>query len=158
MIVGKLNKYSGSTPVTNEEGLSWEITNGIVEKECYTANQAEEEIKVSRTELIDIFSKVGDTIFTVNFDKLPTAEDFLALTRGEGGKIRSFEEMTKDFKKFKGENRTIVGYMIKIENGFGRSLVIQAFYKDEKDKKSFRQIDHRTLNWLIFKNKKYVVK
>lgn len=158
MIVGKTSKYSGVIAVKNEDGVEWQISNSIIEKECYTANQAEEEIQVSRTELIDIFSKVGDTICTVNFDKLPTADDFLTLTRGEGGKIRSFDEMTKDFKKFKGENRTIICYVIKVENGFGRSLVVQAFHEDEKGKKSFRQVDHRTLQWLIFKNKKYIVK
>lgn len=157
MQIGKISKYSGMIPVINEDGIEWEISQDIISKECYSANQAEEEIQVTRTELIELLNKVGDTIFTVNFNKEPTADDYLALTRGEGSKIRSFDEMKKDFKKLKGENRTIVGYLIKIETGFGRSLVIEAFKPDE-GKKAVRNVNHRELQYLIFKNKKYIVK
>lgn len=149
-----------SVQVKNEEGLIWDITKDIVAKECYSANQFNEEREVSRTELIEIFNNVGNAVFTVNFDKLPTAEDFLKLTRGEEGVIRSFKDMEKDFKKLKGENRTLVGYLVKPENGFGRSLVIDLEADTTKESKApkFRQVDHRSLNWLICKNTKYIVK
>jgi hypothetical protein len=150
------NRYKDSISVQNEDGKVWDISTDIVSAECYTAHQAEEEITVNRTELIEIFSNVGDAIFTVNFNKMPTADDFLALTRDEGNKIRSFEDMKRDFKKLKGENRTIVGYLIKKETGFGRSLVISAFQEID-GKKAIKNVDHRELNWLIVKNKKYVV-
>ena len=145
--------YQGIT-VKNENGLQWQIGKDIVEKECYSNDQFNEEKVVSRTELIEIFSQTGDAVFTVNYDKQPKAEDFLELTRQEG-KVLSFEEMTKRFKKFKGENRTLIGYTTKVENGFGRSLVVD-LQAENSDR--MRLVDHRTLNWLIFKNVRYVVK
>lgn len=138
--------------VENEKGLVWDIDKSILEKEAFTANQAEEVIEVNRTELINIFNKVGDAVFTVNFNKQPTWEDYAELTRNEGSKIRSFADMKKDFKAFVGDERTLIGYLLKEENGFGRSLVL------DLEKKQPRQVDHRTLRWLIWKNKKYIVK
>lgn len=156
-----LSHYGGSVVVRNEEGLEWSIGKDIVAKECYSADQFNETKEVTRTELIEIFSKVGDSIFTVNFNKLPTADDFLALTRDEGNKIRSYKDMERDFKKLKGEERTLVGYMTATENGFGRSTVVDLMIETkgtEKQPYNLRQVDHRTLRWLICKNVKYKVK
>lgn len=148
----------GSVLVKNEDGLEWSIGKDILAQECYSADQFNEIKEVSRTELIEIFNNVGDAVFTVNFDKLPTADDFLELTRtNPGNLIRSYDDMKKDFKKLKGENRTLVGYLVKPENGFGRSLVIELDGKNEA-KKAFKQVDHRSLNSLIVKNIKYIVK
>lgn len=141
--------------VKNEEGLEWSIDSNILENECYSADQFVETREVNRTELITTLSEVGNAVFTVNFDKLPTADDFLSLTRDDGNKIRAFDDMKKDFKKLKGENRTLVGYLIKTETGFGRSMVIDL---DIKESNKIRQVDHRTLNWLIVRNIKYVIK
>lgn len=145
----------GTSRVKNEEGFEWGIDNNILENQCYSADQFNETKEVTRTELITTLLEVGNTVFTVNFDKLPTPEDFLALTRDAGNKIRAFEDMKKDFKKLKGENRTLVGYLIKTETGFGRSMVIDL---EVKEAHKVRQIDHRTLNWLIVRNVKYTVK
>lgn len=127
-----LGTNGSSTTVENEDSLVWQISNDIVNKECISASEYKEEKKVSRTELIDIFSKVGDTVFTVNFDKQS------------------------------GENRTLIGYLIETENGFGRSNVIDLdIDKDisgSSPKYRIRQVDHRTLNWLIVKGVKYKVK
>lgn len=144
------------TQVKNEEGLEWSIGNDIIKEECISASEFEEEVKVNRTELIEIFNNVGDKVFTVNFDKAPKAEDYLKLTRGEGNKILSFAEMEKSFKKLKGENRTLIGYMVKSENGFGRSNVVDL--EVETGQHNIRQVDHRSLNFLVVNNKKYIVK
>lgn len=150
-----VRKDYGNTTVKNEDGLEWSITNSVIEKECYSANQAEELIEVNQTKIIEIFNNVGDTVFTVNFDKQPTHKDYLALVRDEKGQFRSFEAMKKDFKDFRGENRTLIGYLITSETGFGRSRVIDL---EVKEGSKFRQVDHRYINWLIVKNKKYIVK
>jgi hypothetical protein len=154
----KLGSESGFTnyEVENENGFKWGISGDILAEECYSADQYNETKEVTRTELIEIFSKVGDAVFTVNFNKLPTADDFLALTRDEGNKIRSYKDMEKDFKKLKGAERTLTGYTVDIENGFGRTTVVDLQVEDKKN--PLRQIDHRTLNWLICRNIKYVVK
>lgn len=151
-------KQGGYITVENEGGTQWDISQDIVSKECYSAKQASEEVEVNLTKLIQIFNEVGDTVFTVNFDKLPTHEDFIKLTRDEDSKIRSYADMKKDFKAFRGTNRTLVGYLVRSENGFGRSLVVDLEAEKGEKKSNLRQVDHRTLNWLIVKNIKYIVK
>ena len=46
-------------------------------------------------------------------------------------------------------------HMVQVENNLGRSLVIDL--KSDSDNK-FRQIDHRTIESIVFKNVKYVLK
>lgn len=158
-----VGKNPQSIQVVNERGLSFSIGNNIVSEGIFSADQFLTEEKVTRTELIEIFSKVGNTIFTVNFNKQPTASQINeAIESTNKGKILPIKDMKKLIKEaFKGEERTLVGYLINTETGFGRSTVIDL----EADKGSnpeydgrLRQVDHRTLNWLIYKNVKYIVK
>lgn len=61
--------------VENERGFTFSINKNIIEEGIYTADQFTEEVKVSRTELINIFTNLGDTVFTVCFNKQPKPED-----------------------------------------------------------------------------------
>ncbi len=142
--------------VSNEDGLTWQIDNSILQQECVSASEYSKEEEVNRTKLIEIFSNVGDKVFTVNFNKEPKADDYLKLTRGEGNKILSFAEMKKSFSKVKGEERTLIGYMLNTENGFGRSNVIDL--EIPSDQHRIRQVNHRSLNWLVLNGIKYIVK
>ncbi len=54
-----------------------------------------------------------------------------------------------------GQNCKMTCHMVKVENNLGRSLVIDL--NSDSDNK-FRQIDHRTIESIIFKNVKYVLK
>lgn len=51
-----------------------------------------------------------------------------------------------------GEECQITGYLSDVEGNLGRSLVIDL---NSQGKAPFRQVDHRTINWIIFKNVKY---
>ena len=51
-----------------------------------------------------------------------------------------------------GESVEVVGHLIESENNLGRSLVIDL---NAPPGKGFRQIDHRTIEYIIFKNVKY---
>ena len=51
-----------------------------------------------------------------------------------------------------GKESTIIGHLSKAEGKMGRSLVI------DLPTGGFRQVDHRTLKYLIIKNVKYTVK
>ena len=149
--------------VKNERGFEFSMGHSIAEEGSYSANQFSETKEVTRTELIEIFSKVGDTVFTVNFNKQPTIEAInKAIESANKGKILPTAEIKKVIKNaYKGEERTLVGYLISTETGFGRSMVID-LEEDRGTKPDWdariRQVDHRTLNWLIHKNVKYVVK
>ena len=45
--------------------------------------------------------------------------------------------------------------MVEVENNLGRSLVIDL---GTKSPNKFRQVDHRSIDWIIFQNVKYVLK
>lgn len=142
--------------VVNEAGMSWGIGKEIVARECYAADQFNETKQVTRTELINIFCSVGDTIYTVNFNKQPKIEDAYDAV-ANNGRIKSNSDIKKALKeKMAGEERTLVGYTLKLDAAYGRSMVVDLQQEDKSDR--VRQVDHRTLNWLIFKNVKYVVK
>lgn len=150
--------------VKNERGFEFGIQSGIVEEGIYSASQVLEEVQVTRTELIEIFSKVGDTVFTVCFNKQPTSESINeAIESANKGKILPIAELKKLVKAaYKGEERILTGYLVKVETGFGRSMVIDLEADTSKSTPEWdarlRQVDHRTLNWLISKNVKYIVK
>lgn len=62
------------------------------------------------------------------------------------------------FEKQNGESRTLRGLMLKVENGLGRSNVIDLDlpYTDKANR--MRQVDHRTLQSLIVDSVKYILK
>lgn len=146
----------GAIFVENEQGLNWSIGRDIVEKECYSHNQVLETKEVTRTELIGIFSQTGDAVYTVNYCKQPKVEDAYDAVANDG-RLKTNAAIKKALKeKMKGEERTLIGYTIKPEPLWGRSMVVDLEQPDKQD--NIRQVDHRTLNWLILKNVKYVVK
>lgn len=161
---------NGTIKVKNERGFEFSIGYGIVEEGIYSADQYNEEVFVTRTELIERFSKCGDTVFTVNYHKQPEVKTINeAIESANKGKILPIAELKKIVKEaYKGEERTLTGYLISVETGFGRSLVIDLKADTSKstpataDKPAYdariRQVDHRSLNFLVQKNIKYTVK
>jgi hypothetical protein len=159
-----LEKNTGTIKVVNERDFDFNVSNGIVEEGMYSSDQFTETVEVTRTQLIEILGAVGDTVFSVSFNKMPTAdtinETIESLNRGS---ILPIKEMKKKIKEaFKGEERILVGYLISTETGFGRSMVIDLEIKRDLTKPDYdnriRQVDHRSLNWLVHKNTKYTVK
>ena len=49
----------------------------------------------------------------------------------------------------------MVAHMVEVENNLGRSLVIDL---NAKSPSKFRQVDHRSIEFIIFQNVKYVLK
>lgn len=62
---------------------------------------------------------------------------------------------TVRFEKQDGKMRDLTGHLINSENEFGRSNVIDLNITSGHNQ---RQIDHRTISWIVFKNVKYTVK
>jgi len=141
--------------VANEAGLEWSISNNILQQECHTANQVLETRNVSRTEAIEIFRTIGQAIFTVNFNKQPKLEDVLDKVLNKGT-LKKNETIKKEVTEgMRGEERTLVGYILKYDVSWGRAMVVDLEQKDKKDR--IRQVDQRTINWLICRNVKYIV-
>lgn len=108
------------------------------------------EEKLALTKVVKILKEAKSTVFTVCFtckiDEKQIQE-----------KLSSISE--KDFKDAKklakelltGKESTVVGRLTKTEGKLGRSLVVGI------PGNNFVSVDHRTIQWIIFKNVKYVV-
>ena len=60
---------NGKIVVVDETGATLTISNSIVERESFTAVQFNEEVKASRTELVQALQTAGDEIFKAVFKK-----------------------------------------------------------------------------------------
>ena len=98
-----------------------------------------------------------DEIFTVNFKKQATEKNaFETLKNADASCFTDPKKVSQLAKTLiEGENCSMVCHMVEVENNLGRSLVIDL--KADKDN-NFRQVDHRTIESIIFKNVKYVLK
>jgi len=155
--------------VQNERGLRFKIAPHIVAEGIYTAHQYRREETVTKTEIATIFHNIDNTVFTVNFNKQLREKDardaLFSLYANIGGQLISqqeYEQKVKEIVKstYQGEERTLVGYKIGVDENLGRSLVIdlkQKYGEKEYDQR-IRLVDHRTINWLIYKNVRYEVK
>ena len=151
--------------LVNERGFQLNVDRDIIAEGMYSASQYKTEKLVTRTEICEQLERAGNHIFTVNFYKQVKTTDIqeklLQAIQSDKSNSLTEAEIIKAFKKvsktlLEGEERTLIGYLSKVEPKVGRSTVIDL--ELPKDKYRIRQVDHRTINWLILKNIKYVVK
>jgi len=141
--------------VKNQHDFKFQISNGIVENEMYTACQYNDTKKVSRTGLVEILEKAGDTIFTVTFYKQVTEAHICDVLKNTGDLSKASERKKLAKSLIRGTHRTLTGFLVHTEPKMGRSKVV-----DLNVKKGYnnRLVDHRTIESIIIKNIKYVVK
>lgn len=155
-------EYYSCVRVENEYGFQFNIDGlDILEHEFVSADQFAEEEKVSRTELAEILMGARDSIFTVCFLKQVKTSELTEAIEGLLDRKGRKRDLKKDAsalakKMIKGEERELVGYLLRTEPKMGRSLVVDL--EVPIDEHRIRLVDHRTLQWIIFKNKKYIVK
>jgi len=142
--------------VVNERGETMSISNKIFQEGAWTANQLLETKEISRTELAEILENAGDTIFTVNFNKQIKESDIVEAFTNENLVGKDEKELKKFAKSLlKGSERTMIAHLIRVDPKMGRTSVIDLETPVSVPNR-IRQIDHRTLNWIIIKNVKYV--
>ena len=121
-------KLDGKTTVKDSEtGDSLTISDTIIERESYSAQQYTSEEKVSRTDAVRVLQNAGDTVFTVVFTK----------------KDGSSREMIA---------RRIPG--VPGDTVFGRTECLEIVVGGSQR----RQVDHRTLQSIVWKGVLYTVK
>lgn len=146
--------------VRNERGYQFDIDFEVVREGLESADQYTEEQTVTLTKLGEIFESVGNTIFMVNFTKKPTVKNVLPKLKeilekkSEFSSDKQLKETAEDL--ITGESRTLTGYLLSVDRQTGRSMVVDL--EIPHDKNRIRQVDNRTLKWLIFKGVKYILK
>lgn len=128
------------------------LSETLVDQTMHSANAHNRTVECSRTELLEVFSRVGDAVFTMTYRKQPDVLDAFESIK-TGNVLKSHAEQKKALKlAMAGKTRIITGYVISSENAMGRTLVY------DLDQKGPRLIDHRTVDALVFKDVRYVVK
>jgi hypothetical protein len=152
-------KKESEAVLRNERGFEYRAQAAIIEEGMDTANQFLKTQKISRTALVGILESTAGCVFTVNFNKQATpAGNFDQLTEAMKNNFEvlknkeSREKLAMDM--IRGEDRTIRGVLDRTEQKLGRTRV---FDQDVSDGNNQRLVDHRTINWMIYQNVKYVV-
>lgn len=140
--------------VNNHSGGSWFISKDLLLRDAWSADHFEKEVKCTMTDLCQILESCKDTIFKVSFKKKIDEKSVEAkLDSIKFEKLKKANEIKKISKSIvEGESVEVVGHLIESENNLGRSLVIDL---NAPLGKGFRQVDHRTIEYIIFKNVKY---
>lgn len=130
------------------------MSRDILEYEMHSGTIFDKEEKKSRTEIVELLMNARQAVFTVKFNKKVDDAHIKEILGGLGGKKPG------DLKKLAGE--LMVGKDAEMtccltsSDGFlGRSTVLDLHAPHGMN---YRQIDHRTVQWLILRNVKYVVK
>lgn len=139
--------------VENSFGTALYVSKDILEG-MWSADHFKSEINMGMSSLAELLHTVQDHVFTIHFRKNPTEGHARELLENFNSKApKALPELVKEMVG--GEPCTMTCHMIEVENNLGRSLVIDLNAKTDN---KFRQVDHRTIEWIVFQNVKYVLK
>lgn len=130
------------------QGKTIRIAQNVLEEDSYSADHFEKEIKCTMTELSGILQGARDSVFKVQFqtkvDEKLIQQRLAGLTKAQIGQPT---EVAKAITV--GETVALVGHLVKSEQHLGRTLII------DLASNGYRQVDHRTIQWIILRNVKY---
>lgn len=143
-----------STTKNSKEEIT--MSRDILEYEMHSATISAKEEKKPRTEVVDLLMNAKQAVFTIKFNK--KVDD--AHVKEILGGVKEKKPNGKDLKRLAAE--LVVGKESEMtcclgsSDGFlGRSTVLDL---NAPPGMNFRQVDHRTIQWLVLKNVKYTVK
>jgi hypothetical protein len=150
-------KINNSHKVTDSLGHTLTVEDTVLENEMISAEQFDNEVKVTRSEMVERLIHAGDCVFTIKFRKQLTGKEMCDKlteekydTQPAAKKSRICQHALK-----LGEVRVLTGYLRNVEHVMGRSNVIDLNVQGSHRE---RQVDHRTLEELILKRVKYTLK
>lgn len=152
-----VQKVDGNTiTVLNSHGNQLMVSKDILEQ-MESADHFKTQVVATMTQLVEVLEAAQDTIFTVVFKKQPKADELA--NELSTANIADFQNATKlsQFAKsvIEGATCQMTCYLVTLQNILGRSTVIDL---NAKTAEKFRQIDHRTIESIILRNVKYVLK
>jgi len=146
------------------------VDKDYVENYLTSSCQYDEEKNIKKTEAAALFLSSGGVVMTVNFNtqvkEKDAVEQLVSIYPNKKGKMLSEADFTNKVKDIvssviTGKERTMIGRHYGSANEFGRvSFIDMEVSKD--DTKDYdtrtRQVDPRTINWMIIRGIKYNVK
>ena len=155
----KVGKRVGTShEVSDAFGRRLTVGNTILQDEMISAAQYDNEVRVTRSEMVEKLINAGDCTFTIQFRKQLTGKDVCdKLERDNFSTQPAAKKVKLCGQSIKlGEVRTLVGYVRNTEHVMGRSNVVDLGIPFSQHRE--RQVDHRTLESLILKRVKYILK
>ena len=143
--------------VKSVAGGHWVITGLSLLHKMESADHFDYEIPLNKGELVEMLESTRDTIFTICFKKKIKPKDvssrIIEEARDVSGDLKKSKKLTKLL--LEGESCTLTACLVNVEPRLGRSMV-----KDltKPAGQNLRQVDHRTIEWIIFKNRKFILK
>lgn len=141
---------NGDKITTLNNNKEIEISRDILEHDMHNASVFEKQEKLCLTKVVDVLKEANSAAFTICFntkvDEKAVKERLSTLTQQ---KLKDPKALAKEL--LTGPEKTFVGRLTKQEAKLGRSLMIVL------PENSFASVDHRTINWIILKNVKYIV-
>lgn len=136
----------------NSTGYEWGVGEEILEQEFSFADQYDDEIKLSRTDILKILVENSHTAMTVVWRKKLDPK-LVAKTLAAGQGAQSDKDWNKAVEAaLEGESRTMIGHHFGSFNEHGRLKF------EEHGEEHQKQIDPRTVDALIVGRVRYVVK
>lgn len=130
------------------------IDKNIMRDEMYNANVWDSEESITSTELAERLTMANATIVQVCFSCKPSdksiKETLSALAKAPTGDRAAAKALAKEC--LTGKESILVCRLSKTEGKLGRSTVIDV------PSQGYRQVDHRTIKWLVIDNIKYTLK
>lgn len=154
MKVTGFKKNGEEVVLTNDQGKTMEIQKQILVKDSYSADHFETQKVCNMTELVEILKSAGDNIFTIQFktqvDPSKVAEKLQEL------KLKQIKDNADEIKKLtktlvEGATVTLIGHLAEGSQKLGRTLVV------DLEVNGFKQVDHRSIQWIVLKNIKYAL-
>ena len=142
--------------VRDEDGNFISISTEVISDGNYhSADQFTSTEEVTRTDLVNHLANARDSVFSVAFNKQPAVKDVVDAASEKDEKKRA--KLVRE--AMRGESRVLRGYLAQIDTHTGRTTVIDMDAKGGVTKQSkLRQVDHRSIEYLIMHGKKYVAK
>ena len=131
---------------------SIEISKDILEYEMHNASVFAEEEKLSLTKVATLLTEANSKCFTVCFTTKVDEKWILEKLNDVKAKPDAAAAKALAKEMLVGKETTLTARISRSEGKLGRSLVI------DLPSQGFRQVDHRTIKWLIIDNVKYTVK
>lgn len=140
------------------------VDSNYVNTQLSSASQSTKQESVTRTEMAEILMKNARTAITVNYNKQVKPEDIQKELQEayENSTPKEFSTKMKAAVKrgLSGEERTMVGRHYGSVNEFGRLQFVdmEEVRKPGAYDNRLKQVDPRTLNWMIVNDTKYTIK
>ena len=122
-----------------------------------SADHFHKEVQSTMTQLAEILQTASDSVFTVSFHRKLQADTLIEkLKDTKLEDLKNAKQLAQLSKSLiEGELCTMRCILIKSEDSLGRSTVIDL---DATTPSKYRQVDHRTIEYIILRNVKYVLK